>query len=88
MIVRKTLAQKRMLVGLVRLVILASMMACSSLKVSTSPNALSYSYSAFNFSGAGWDKVKSYCMALNKQARHISTECGFWLCTSLVECSD
>jgi hypothetical protein len=88
MIFPKWLAQKRMLVGLVRLVILASMMACSNLKVNASPTALSYSYSAFNFSGAGWEKVKSYCMALNKQARHISTECGFWLCTSLVECSD
>jgi len=88
MIFPKWLAQKRMLVGLVGLVILASMMACSSLKVSMSPNALSYSYSAFNFSGADWEKLKSYCAARNKQARHVSTECGFWLCTSLVECSD
>jgi hypothetical protein len=88
MIVRKTLAQKRMLVGLLGMAILATMTACSSLKVSSNPNTLSYSYSTFNFSGAGWEQVKSYCAARNKQAKHVVTECGFWMCISQVECTD
>jgi hypothetical protein len=88
MIVRKTLAQKRILVGLLVMAILAFITACSSLKVSPNSNALSYSYSTFNFSGAGWEKVKSYCAARNKQAKHVATECGFWICISQAECTD
>jgi hypothetical protein len=88
MISRKTITQTRILSGLFWIAMLASTGACSSLKTSSSPNALSYSYSTFNFSGAGWEKVKSYCAARNKQAKHIVTDCGFWLCTSQVECTD
>jgi hypothetical protein len=88
MIIRKTLAHKRMLVSLFGMAIVATMAACSSLKASSNPNSLSYNYSTFNFSGAGWEHVKSYCAARNKQAKHVATDCGFWVCTSQVECTD
>jgi hypothetical protein len=88
MIVRNKPAQKRMLVGVLGVAMLATMTACTSLKVSSNPNRLSYSYSTFNFSGAGWEQVKSYCAARNKQAKHVATECGFWICISQVECTD
>jgi hypothetical protein len=88
MIIPNTLAQKRLLVCLLVMVMLATLTACASLKVSANQNALSYSYSTFNFSGAGWERVKSYCAARNKQAKHVVTECGFWMCTSQVECTD
>jgi hypothetical protein len=88
MIIQQTLAHKQMLVCLFGVAMLATMTACSSLKASSNPNSLSYNYSTFNFSGTGWEQVKRYCAARNKQAKHIVTECGFWMCTSQVECSD
>jgi hypothetical protein len=88
MIIRKTLAHKQMLLSLFGMAIVATMAACSSLNASSNPNSLSYNYSTFNFSGAGWEQVKSYCAARNKQAKHVATDCGFWVCTSQVECTD
>jgi ABC-type glycerol-3-phosphate transport system substrate-binding protein len=88
MIVPMKLAQKRILLSLLVMAMLAVTTACSSLKVSANSNALSFTYSTFNFSGASWEKVKSYCAARNKQAKHIVTDCGFWMCTSQVECTD
>ncbi len=76
---------------LTRLLVLASVLlltACAGLQAGAGSKTFSYSYSAFNFSGAGWEKARRYCSAQNKLAKHTATECGFWTCTSQVECVD
>ena len=62
--------------------------ACAGLQAGSGTKTFSYSYSSFNFSGAGWEKARHYCSAQNKLAKHVATECGFWTCTSQVECVD
>ncbi len=68
------------------MILCACLSGCASLKEPQNPDIFSYSYLSLNFSGAGWDRARSQCARQQRQARHLGTECGFFVCTTTVAC--
>ena len=48
--------------------------------------SISYTYSAFDFSGDAWKAQQQHCAAEGKKPQDLGTECGFWTCTSRLGC--
>ncbi len=68
------------------LLVVAALAGCASLKDPPNADMFAYSYLSLDFSGKGWDRARSYCAARDKRARHIGTDCGFFICTTEVSC--
>ncbi len=48
--------------------------------------SVSYTYSAFDFSGDAWKAQQQRCAIDGKKPQDLGTECGFWTCTSRLGC--
>ncbi len=48
--------------------------------------SVSYTYSAFDFSGKAWKSQQQRCAPEGKKPQDLGTECGFWTCTSRLGC--
>lgn len=48
--------------------------------------SVSYTYSAFDFSGNAWKSQQQRCAAEGKKPQDLGTECGFWTCISRLGC--
>ncbi len=48
--------------------------------------SVSYTYSAFDFSGDAWKAQQQRCAVEGKKPQDLGTECGFWTCTSRLGC--
>lgn len=59
---------------------------CASLTNPPNADNFSYSYFSLDFSGKGWNKARRYCAERGKLARHVGTNCGFFICTTEVSC--
>ncbi len=46
-----------------------------------------YTYSAFDFSGDAYSRARKLCDAKGHKLRHMGTDCGFFSCTSMFDCS-
>ena len=48
--------------------------------------SVSYTYSAFDFSGDAWKAQQQRCAQDGKKPQDLGTDCGFWTCTSRLAC--
>ena len=73
---------KRLATGFAVLVMLSS---CAAGKPQPD-GSVSYTYSAFDFSGKAWKQQQQRCAPEGKKPQDLGTECGFWSCTSRYAC--
>ena len=73
---------------LLLLALTTQIVGCAAVKDSQNPDIFSYAYLTFNFSGERWNAARARCESKSKKAKHLGTNCGFWICTTEVMCID
>ncbi len=48
--------------------------------------SITYTYSAFDFSGDAWKAQQQQCAPQGMKPADLGTECGFWTCRSRLGC--
>ncbi len=66
-------------------IVLLLLAACTTTRAQPD-GSITYTYSAFDFSGDAWKAQQRQCAPQGKKPADLGTECGFWICRSRLGC--